>query len=66
MRRKSINHYADVVCRMVMGGRMSDDLESLADLPDGRIHLDLLSGSAEHYRLFRQYAFAAWGYATET
>ena len=48
MRRKRINHYADVVCRMFMGWRMADDLETLAALPDGRIHLDLLTGSAEH------------------
>ena len=48
MRRKRINHYADVVCRMFMGWRMGDDLETLASLPDGTIHLDLLSGSAEH------------------
>lgn len=33
---------------MFMGWRMADDLETLAGLPDGRIHLDLLTGSAEH------------------
>ena len=27
---------------------MGDDLEALAALPDGRIHLDLLAGSASH------------------
>ncbi len=48
MRRKRINHYADVVCRMFMGWRMAEDLETLAALPDGRIHLDLLTGSAKH------------------
>ena len=31
-----------------MGWRMAEDLETLAALPDGRIHLNLLSGSAEH------------------
>ncbi len=33
---------------MFMGWRMADDLETLAALPDGTIHLDLLRGSAEH------------------
>ena len=33
---------------MFMGWRMGDDLEALAALPDGRIHLDLLAGSASH------------------
>ena len=33
---------------MFMGWRMGDDLETLAALPDGRIHLDLLTGSAKH------------------
>ena len=27
---------------------MGDDLEALAALPDGRIHLDLLTGTAKH------------------
>ena len=31
-----------------MGWRMAEDLETLAALPDGRIHLNLLAGSAEH------------------
>ena len=48
MRRKKINHYADVICRMFMGWRMGDDLEALAGLPDGKIHVNLLTGTAEH------------------
>ncbi len=31
-----------------MGWRMAEDLETLAALPDGRVHIDLLGGSAEH------------------
>ena len=33
---------------MFMGWRMADDLETLAALPSGRIHIDLLNGSADH------------------
>lgn len=33
---------------MFMGCRMGDDLETLAELPDGSIRINLLSGVAEH------------------
>lgn len=48
MRRKRLNHYADIVCKMFVGWRMADDLETMAELPDGIISIDLLSGHAVH------------------
>lgn len=48
MRRKRLNHYADVVCKMFVGWRMADDLEKLSDLPNGTISLNLLTGVANH------------------
>ena len=48
MRRKVIQHYADVLCRMAIGWRMGNDLEKLAELPDGALRFDLLNGSAVH------------------
>ena len=48
MRRKRLNHYADVVCKMFVGWRMGDDLEILSELPDGTIIIDLLTGVANH------------------
>ncbi|WP_404418677.1 hypothetical protein [Marinospirillum sp.] len=48
MRRKRLNHYADVVCKMFVGWRMGDDMEALSDLPDGTISINLLTGDAVH------------------
>jgi hypothetical protein len=48
MRRKVIQHYADVLCHMAIGWRMGDDLDILADLPSGSIHFDILTGRATH------------------
>ena len=48
MRRKRLNHYADVVCKMFVGWRMGDDLEVMSELPDGTITLNLLTGDAKH------------------
>jgi hypothetical protein len=48
MRRKIFQHYVDVLNHMVIGWRMGDDLEVLAELPSGRIHFDILSGQATH------------------
>ena len=48
MRRKVIQHYADVLCHMAIGWRMGDDLEVLADLPSGTIRFNILSGQATH------------------
>ncbi len=48
MRRKVLQHYADVLCHMAIGWRMGDDLEILADLPSGRLHFDILAGLSTH------------------
>jgi len=48
MRRKRLNHYADVMCKMFMGWRMADDLETLSDLPDGTLTIDLLLPASHH------------------
>ncbi len=48
MRRKILQHYADMVCHMFVGWRMSPDLETLSDLPSGIIDVDLLRGNAIH------------------
>lgn len=48
MRRKVIQHYVDVLCHMAIGWRMAEDLEKLAELPDGTIEIDLRTGSTVH------------------
>ena len=48
MRRKRLNHYADVTCKMFVGWRMGEDLEALSELPDGTITIDLLTGKDNH------------------
>ena len=48
MRRKIIQHYADVLCHMAIGWRMGGDLEILSELSDGTIHFDILEGEATH------------------
>ena len=51
MRRKRLNHYANVVCNMFVGWRMGDDLEVLSELPDGKITVNLLTGNAYHFEV---------------
>jgi hypothetical protein len=48
MRRKVLQHYADVLCHMAIGWRMGDDLAILADLPSGHIHFDILGARSTH------------------
>lgn len=48
MRRKRLNHYADIVCKMFVGWRMAGDLERLSESPDGTVKIDLLTGEAYH------------------
>jgi len=48
MRKKRIQEFANNVCQMFVGWRMNDDLELLAELPDGLVKVDLLTGQAEH------------------
>ena len=37
-----------MICHMFVGWRMNDDLETLSDLPSGKIDVDLLRGIAIH------------------
>ena len=48
MRRKILQDIANVLCHMVVGWRMGDDYEIIADLPDGRLSFNLLAGSVTH------------------
>ncbi|AXK71269.1 hypothetical protein DWG18_02495 [Lysobacter sp. TY2-98] len=50
---------------MLVGWRMGDDLESLANLPDGRLEIDVLRGHATHSsgaepHLFIAHELQAW------
>ena len=38
----------NVLCHMVVGWRMGDDYETIAELPDGRLSFNLLIGSVVH------------------
>ena len=46
--RKILQDFANSLCHMLVGWRMGEDLELLADLPDGTLNLDVLSGTATH------------------
>lgn len=48
MRRKILQDHANTFCEMLVGWRMAADLETLAQLPDGVLFIDVLSGRAEH------------------
>ncbi|MES2673321.1 MAG: hypothetical protein V4660_03735 [Pseudomonadota bacterium] len=48
MRRKRLNHYADVIRKMFAGRCMGNDLEILSEIPDGIITIDLLAGKDSH------------------
>lgn len=48
MARKVLQDLANTLCQMVVGWRMGDDVEKIANLPDGTIEFDVLSGSAKH------------------
>jgi hypothetical protein len=48
VRRKILQDYANTLCQMLVGWRMGDDLEVLASLPDGTLHIDAMSGAATH------------------
>jgi hypothetical protein len=45
MRRKVLQDVANTLCHMLVGWRMSEDLEALSQLPDGALSFDVLSGS---------------------
>jgi hypothetical protein len=48
VRRKILQDFANTLCQMLVGWRMAEDLEVLADLPDGTLVIDVVSGSAVH------------------
>lgn len=48
MARKVLQDVANTLCQMVVGWRMGDDLEKIADLPDGTIVFDVLLREARH------------------
>jgi hypothetical protein len=48
MRRKVLQDIANTLCQMVVGWRMGDDYEHMAQLPDGTLSFDLLEEKASH------------------
>lgn|SRR5690606_4227771 len=48
MREKTLGLLAKVLPHMFARWRLTGDFEILADLPDGEIHIDALSGKARH------------------
>ena len=48
MRRKIIQDLANTLCQMLVGWRMGEDLEVLAELPDGILSINVLAGTASH------------------
>ena len=48
MRRKVLQDIANTLCQMVVGWRMADDLEALAELPDGQLRFNVLAGTVTH------------------
>ncbi|HHX8311126.1 TPA: hypothetical protein ACVOZF_004552 [Vibrio diabolicus] len=45
---KRINHYVDVLPKMFVGWRIGKDLETLSELPNGVLCINLLDGTASH------------------
>lgn len=48
MRRKIIQDFANTLCQMLVGWRMTEDFEVLAELPDGTLTIDALTGAGSH------------------
>jgi len=48
VRRKALQDVANTLCAMLVGWRMSEDMEALAELPDGNLRFDLLAGTVVH------------------
>jgi hypothetical protein len=46
--RKVFQDFANTLPQMLVGWRMAEDLEVLADLPDGTLSIDVLNGTATH------------------
>ena len=47
MRRKRLQHAADILCRMFCGWRLANSYRSLASLGTGTLWIDALGGSCE-------------------
>jgi hypothetical protein len=45
---KNLKDHAHVFCQMFFGWRMSEDLETFAQLPEGKLTIDVLTGSCVH------------------
>ncbi len=43
MKRKRINHQADIFCAMFSGWRLGDDVLTLSELGEGKLELDILT-----------------------
>lgn len=48
MRRKVLQDIANTICQMIVGWRLGEDYETLAELPDGILHVDLINASNSH------------------
>jgi hypothetical protein len=48
MRRKVLQDIANTLCQMMVGWRMGDDYEQIAELPDGTLFFDLICESVRH------------------
>jgi hypothetical protein len=48
MRRKRLQHQADIFCQMFCGWRLCNSHEVLTGLGSGAIHIDVLAGTATH------------------
>lgn len=48
MRRKVLQDLANTLCQMVVGFRMAEDMERMADLPGGTLSFDLLRETVRH------------------
>ena len=46
MRRKILQHFADVFCQMFVGWRMGEDVDALSKINHGQIYIDVLRGQA--------------------
>jgi len=48
MRRKVLQDLANTLCQMLVGWRMGEDFERMAELPDGTLSFDLLQKTVRH------------------
>jgi hypothetical protein len=48
MRRKVLQDIANTLCQIVVGWRVGNDYERIAELPDGTLFFDVLAAKAAH------------------